>query len=77
MHLVEDEFLRRHKPDQKRKMSNQEDRDSDHCASRHLRNRVCFMRLLWDYFTWQICVTANKKQLSRSIERILPQLSLS
>lgn len=36
-----------------------------------------FARLLWDYFAWQIYVTANKKQLSRSIERILPQLSLS
>lgn len=38
---------------------------------------MCFARLLWGYFTWQICVTANKKQLSRFIERILPQLSLS
>lgn len=38
---------------------------------------MCFERLLWGYFAWQICVTANKKQLSRSIERILPQTSLS
>ncbi len=62
MHLVEDELLRRRQADQQREMRDQENRDSDHCALRHLRNRGQFERLLWGYFAWQICFTAEKNK---------------
>jgi hypothetical protein len=46
VHLVEHEFFRRGQPDQQRKMRDQENRDSNHCAPRHLRNHRRFKRLL-------------------------------